>query len=323
MSKVGYGLLGVGKLTCKTLIPAFKFCQNSRLVALGTRDVNTARAKLKDLPPEVMLGSYEEVLNHPEVDVVYVVLPNHLHAQWSIKALQLGKAVLCEKPLCLSLNELNAMQNAAKMANKPLAEAFMYRFHPQHKKVKEILDSGVLGELRLFRAQFSYFLDDPSNIRLKPECGGGALMDVGCYLLDSLLWLSERKIEKYSMFQKMNECGIDSSTSIQLQLEKGLQAQLFCSTNSPREHTMVWIGEKGWLEIPEAYVPASNKQVHLNLKTEKGHEVIKIDGCHTYALQMEHFSKNILLGCQSKEGDPLFINTTLYKTMDQLVLGHD
>lgn len=315
MQKVGYGILGVGKLTSKSLVSAFKFCKHSKLVALGSRDVAKARKKVKDADG-IFWGSYDEVLAHPDVQVVYVALPNHLHAKWAIKAMQQGKAVLCEKPICTSLCELEDMISVSKQTNQLLADGFMYRFHPQHQKVKEILDSGILGELQLFKAQFSYHLTDPHNIRLKPECHGGALNDVGCYLLDSLLWLSNSSIESFQIDQKEVQSGIDESTALQIKMNSGLIAQLFCSTKSPRINFYQWVGEKGTLEVPQAYIPASGKPVHLILKTESGQEVIKVPGVNQYALQMDHFSLNYDSREHFVKKEPLEVHQALYRALE-------
>ena len=293
-NKVKYGLLGVGKLTSKSLIPAFKFCESSELVALGSQNIKSAKEKVKSSPEDIFWGSYEEVLNHPEVQVIYIVLPNHLHKKWTIQAMQAGKAVLCEKPLCMNKMEFEEIQLAAQHTGQIFREAFMYRFHPQYKKVFEILNSGVLGKLQLFRAQFSYHLTDASNIRLKTECGGGALMDVGCYLLDSLLWLSGQKVKKSSIFSQKEENGTDQSTSLMLEMELGLQAQLFCSTRSSRIHQIQIFGENGSLEIPQAYIPAAGKQVHLILKSDQGQEVTKLKGVNQYSAQLDDFSRHFM-----------------------------
>lgn len=316
MAKVGFGLLGVGKLTSKSLIPAFKFCDQAELVALGTRDGVETKKKIKNIDSDIFFGSYEEVIHHPKVEVVYIVLPNHMHAEWSIKAMKAGKAVLCEKPVSLSFSELNKMKGVAKENDVLFSEAFMYRFHDQHRKVQEILKSQTLGKLQLIKAQFSYPLKDRQNIRLKPECGGGALNDVGCYLLDSLLWHSGRKIIESSIHCVKNGDGLDISTSLQLKLEEGLLAQLFCSTNAPRENSMTFIGEKGSLALPNAYIPASGKQVHLILKTESGQEILKVKGSNNYTRQMDHFSKVFKEKGSFFEGDSLFLRESLHKSLD-------
>jgi predicted dehydrogenase len=317
LEKVGYGILGVGKLTSKTLIPAFQFCEHSKLVALGSRNPEKAQLKVRGAE-DVFCGSYEEVIAHPQVQVVYVVLPNHLHAEWSIKAMELGKAVLCEKPICTSGQELDKMRSVSQKTGQLLAEAFMYRFHPQHQKVLEILSSGVLGELQLFKAQFSYQLNDPNNIRLKADCYGGALMDVGCYLLDALLRLSGSEISTFHIDQKSSPHGTDQNSAIQVKMNSGLLAQLFCSTSSPRANFYHWIGERGSLEVPQAFIPASGKQVNLILKTEAGQQVIKIPGVNQYALQIDGFSEKVLKKENFVKKDPLYLNGSLHKALDLL-----
>lgn len=317
MEKVGYGILGVGKLTSKMLIPAFRFCENSKLVALGSRGIAKAKSKVKG-QEDIFWGDYDEVISHPDVQVVYVVLPNHLHAEWSIKAMKKGKAVLCEKPMVTSMNEFDGVLSVSQQTGQLLAEAFMYRFHPQHQRVRKILSSGILGDLQLFRAQFSYHLEDPDNIRLKPDCHGGALMDVGCYLLDALLWLSGLEVSSFHLDQKISEYGTDENSAIQISMSSGLQAQLFCSTRSPRENSCEWIGDKGRLQAPQAFIPASGKQVNLILKTETGQEIIKIPGVNSYALQMDHFSRQFLSGEKFEKSDLLFTNQSLHKMLDLL-----
>jgi len=319
LPKLGVGILGVGKLSCKTLIPAFKFCDEVKLVALGSRNPIRAKSKIKAKETDLFFGSYDEVLSHSEVQIVYIVLPNHLHAEWSIKAMNQGKAVLCEKPLCMNLLEMEKIKEASNATGQLFAEAFMYRFHPQHQKVKEILASGVLGELQLFRAQFSYFLDDPTNIRLKPDCGGGALRDVGCYLIDSLLWLSGKEVSSLVATKKVGETGTDESTCIQVDVSGGLKAQLFCSTRSSRENWYSLVGEFGSIDVPQAYIPASGKQVCLILKTPRGQEAIKVPGVNTYATQMDEFSKCVARGKDISIGDPLYFNEALHHSLHKII----
>ena len=182
MSKVRWGVLSTAKIGTEKVIPAMQQCAYGEVVAIASRDKQRAEDAAKNLGIGIVHDSYDALLADPNVDAIYNPLPNHLHVPWSIKAIEANKHVLCEKPIALNVAEAITLQKAA--AAKPelkVMEAFMYRFHPQWLRVKELLGTGYIGELRTIQTFFSYFNNDPDNIRNDASIGGGGLMDIGCY----------------------------------------------------------------------------------------------------------------------------------------------
>src|ERR1051325_4538638 len=177
---LNWGLLSTARIN-RALITPLRASKRNKLVAVGSRSQETAEAYAKEKKIERAYGSYDALLADPDIDVIYNPLPNHLHAEWTIKAMAAGKHVLCEKPLALSVDEVEAIKAAAQKYGRVVAEAFMYRHHPQTLKVQELVKSGSLGTLKLIRGSFSFVLTHEGDVRLKPEWGGGSIWDVGCY----------------------------------------------------------------------------------------------------------------------------------------------
>ena len=177
-----WGLLSTARIN-KALIPPLRLSKRNTLLAVASRSQEKADAYAREQKIKRAYGSYEALLADPEIDVIYNPLPNHLHAEWSIKAVEAGKHVLCEKPLALSLAEVDAMAAAAGKTGKIIAEAFAYRAHPHMRKVKEIVNSGKLGKIKMVHGSFTFVMTKQDDIRWDPDMGGGALWDIGCYPL--------------------------------------------------------------------------------------------------------------------------------------------
>lgn len=182
MNEVRWGVLGTANIGMQKVLPAMQRGEHCEIVAIASRDEATARAAAVQLGIPKAYGSYEALLADPDIDAIYNPLPNHLHVPWAIRAIEAGKHVLCEKPIALSAAEAEELVAAAsRYPHLKVMEAFMYRFHPQWRRAKEIVMSGGVGELRTIDSFFSYHNDDPANIRNRAEVGGGGLMDIGCY----------------------------------------------------------------------------------------------------------------------------------------------
>src|SRR3990172_2137566 len=177
---LGWGLLSTARIN-RALIPPLRASKRSKLVAVASRTAKGAQAYAHKWRIPRAYASYEAMLDEADIDVIYNSLPNHLHAEWTIKAAQAGKHVLCEKPLALSVEEVDAMTAAARQAGVVVAEAFMYRHHTQTLKVKELVESGAVGNVRLVRGSFTFMISRQDDVRLDPAMGGGCLWDVGCY----------------------------------------------------------------------------------------------------------------------------------------------
>lgn len=180
MKKIRWGLLSTANIN-RRLIPAIRMSARGELAAVASRSQASADAYAAEWEIPQAFGSYQAMLDSDAVDAVYIGLPNHLHAEWSIKAMQAGKHVLCEKPFVLTMDEMDEMMAVSQQTGMALAEAFMYRHHPQTKIVGEWVKEGRLGDIVLVRGHFSFMLENPENVRLVPEWGGGSLWDVGIY----------------------------------------------------------------------------------------------------------------------------------------------
>ena len=184
MKRIRWGVLSTARIGTETVIPAMQLGEYCTVAAIASRQLEKAQAAARKLDIKKAYGSYEELLSDPDIDAVYIPLPNHLHVPWTIKALNAGKHVLCEKPIGLSAAEAQKLLSVArKFPRLKVMEAFMYRHHPQWQWAKQKVNEGKIGEVRTIQSFFSYYNNDPDNIRNKADIGGGGLMDIGCYCI--------------------------------------------------------------------------------------------------------------------------------------------
>ena len=182
--KVRWGVLSTANIGVAKVLPAMKQGEYCEMLGIASRNLEKARAVADKLGFAKAYGSYEELLADPEIEAVYIPLPNHLHVPWSIKALEAGKHLLCEKPIGLSSEEAQELMDASKMhPDLKIMEAFMYRHHPKWQRARQLVREGAIGELRTIQSLFAYYNDDPNNIRNMADIGGGGLMDIGCYCI--------------------------------------------------------------------------------------------------------------------------------------------
>jgi D-xylose 1-dehydrogenase (NADP+, D-xylono-1,5-lactone-forming) len=290
---LNWGLLSTANIN-RALIKPLNASKRNKLLAVGSRNQTTAEDYARQWKIPRAHGSYEALINDPEIDVIYNSLPNHLHAEWSIKALQAGKHVLCEKPFALSQAEAKAMISASRKTGKVLAEAFMYRHHPQTLKVKEMVDGGQLGELQAVKGVFTFTLNGENDIRSKKETGGGSIWDVGCYPISfARTIIGAEPIEVFG-WQVMGAGGADVSFFGQIRFPNEIYAQFDSGFQSPfRAHVEV-IGSKGTLNIPEPFKPGRNEKIYVS-RSERT-ETIKIRGQELYIGEVEDMADAILLG---------------------------
>jgi D-xylose 1-dehydrogenase (NADP+, D-xylono-1,5-lactone-forming) len=291
--KLRWGLLSTAKINAALFKPLAKSKRNT-LFAVGSRSEENAQAYAAEHGIPRAHGSYEALLADPEVDVIYNSLPNHLHAEWTIKALEAGKHVLCEKPFALTLAEVDAMSEAAQRTGKALAEAFMYRTHPQTFKVKEIIDSGKIGKILLVKSGFTFTFNRPGNYRLDPAFGGGALWDIGCYPVSyARTMLGLEPLEVFG-WQATGESGIDESFSGQMRFPGDVHAQFDCGFRGPFRAFIEIVGEYGTLEIPSPF--HAGKKAEILLTRDGKTKTIEIKGQQQYLGEVEDMADAILLG---------------------------
>jgi len=288
-----WGLLSTAYIT-KALLDPLRTSKRNRLLAVASRSQGKAGEYARKNKVKRAYGSYADLLADPDIDVIYNPLPNHLHAEWTIKAVQAGKHVLCEKPLALSLAEVDAMSAAAEKYGKVVAEAFMYRTHPQTLKVQEIVASGKLGKVKLVRGSYTYPGTDPDDYRWKPEMGGGGLWDVGCYPLSyTRALLGAEPLEVFG-WQVTGPTGVDELFTAQLHFPDDVYAQFDCSVKIPYHVFMEIVGDEATLIIPKPFNPGMKETLYLTRggKVEK----IVVKGTGSYIGEVEDIADAILLG---------------------------
>jgi len=293
---LNWGLLSTARIN-HALIPPLRVSKRNRLLAVGSRSQESADRYAGEWKIPRAHGSYESLLADPEIDVIYNPLPNHLHAEWTIKAVEAGKHVLCEKPLALSVEEVDAIQAAARKHGRVVAEAFMYRHHPQTLKVQELVKNGSLGTLKLIRGAFSYVLSGAGNVRLNPEWGGGSIWDVGCYPISyARTVVGELPLEVFG-WQVTGESGIDDSFSGQMRFADDIHAQFYSSFVTQFHVFMEIVGSEGTLNIPNPFKPGVGAKITITRGDKV--ETVRIKGQELYIGEVEDMADAILLGKDS------------------------
>lgn len=273
-----FALLGYGNHAQKAIIPAFK---NSSIAEIS--HVSTSKS--------AEFRSYQDAIESSEIDSVFIALPNSIHPHWTTQALAAGKNVICEKPLCYNSEQANEIIASQKKSNTKLLEAFMYRFHPQHKIVKKMLSDGIIGAPRLYQAHFHYYLDNFENIRMNPELGGGALLDVGCYLIDSCLFLFQDRIKEITGNWIINKrANVDEFTTATLKFGSGMIANLTCGSRLTRQSSYCIYGELGKITVRNAFKIPKNKKGLIVLEKINGEKTeFFSEPADHYQLMIEEF----------------------------------
>ena len=295
--QLNWGLLSTAKIN-QALIKPLNASKRTRLLAVASRSQSSADAYAREWKIPRSHGSYEALLADPEIDIVYNSLPNHLHAEWTIKAFRAGKHVLCEKPIALSLAEVDEMIRTTKETGKVLAEAFMYRHHAQTLKVKEIIDSGILGKLQVIKGAFTFTLTREGNYRQIKEMGGGSIWDVGCYPISfARMIVGGEPVEVFG-WQVEGPGGSDDSFIGQMRFANGVHAQFDSGFKSPFRSFMEIVGSEAVLKISVPFKP----QVKSELILVRGgvEEKIKISGTELYLGEVEDMCNAILFNTPTR-----------------------
>jgi predicted dehydrogenase len=297
--KVRWGILGAANIAIKSVIPAMQLSENCEIYAIASRDLETAKKIANDLNIPKYYGSYKDLLKDPSIEAVYIPLPNHLHTEWTMKAAEAGKHVLCEKPLGMNAAEVRKLIEVREKTGVKIQEAFMVRTHPKWLAVRDLVKSGRIGNLNAISMFFSYFNVDKSNIRNKIEVGGGALMDIGCYCVNlSRFIFDDEPIRVSSLIERDSETKIDKLTSAMLKFPRG-HATFTCSTQLVPYQRMQIIGTKGRIEveIPVNLPPESPTRIFIDDGSDlygKNVETIEFRAVDKFMIQSELFSKAIL-----------------------------
>jgi D-xylose 1-dehydrogenase (NADP+, D-xylono-1,5-lactone-forming) len=292
---VRWGIVSTADIN-RLVIPPAQASSKVDLVAVASRDAARAEEYAATWNIPRSYGSYEALLEDPDIEAVYISLPNNLHCEWSIRAVDAGKHVLCEKPMAPRASEVEQAFDAAESAGRFLAEAFMYRHNPQAKRLRELVDDGAIGDLRLVRSCFSYSLFDAENIRLRTDVEGGSLMDVGCYCVSGSRLLAGEP-ETVVGQQYVGPSGTDWVFTGLMRFPGDVFAQFDSGTTLPDRDELEVIGSEGSLFLDD---PWHARTPVIELRRSGGVERIELEPVDSYGLELENLSDAI-----RGEGEPL------------------
>lgn len=291
-TKLRWGVLGYARIAQNAFIPALLKSGNGLFHAVASRDPQKREECRKRFNPTKIFASYEELMNDPNIHAIYIPLPNGLHKEWVIRGAEQGKHILCEKPLALNGVECREMAEACRQNGVRLTEAFMYRYSPKLRKVREILAGGELGEIKAVHASFSFLLDREDDYRWDPAQGGGALYDVGCYPVNFIGMVTGA--EPVSMSVEYEEHrGVDRALSAVLKYESGIIATLQCGMNAHFQNDATIVGTRGVLKVPQPFL---GKTGTMTLTTGGGSQTVRAGWVDPYQREIEDFGEVVLSG---------------------------
>ncbi|PLS03739.1 Gfo/Idh/MocA family protein [Neobacillus cucumis] len=318
--KIKWGILSTAQIAVEKLIPAIQRSTNGQVYAIASSSGKAKLAAEKFQIP-VFYESYDELLADPAIDAVYIPLPNNMHYEWTIKAAKAKKHILCEKPAALEAEQVAEMISVCKQNGVMFMEGFMYRFHPQHQKVKDLIKDKAIGDVKLMRAFFSFFMEErEGNIRLNADLGGGALFDIGCYCVNSLRYIVEEEPLSLKILSETNQDGVDTSAAGVLLFPNHVLATFACSFDADSKDEYEIVGTNGTIRVPYAYRPdlQSGRGVVQLVKDGELTEFM-IEG-DQYRLEVEHFADCILSNQEPiYSGENSYNNLKVIQTLYQLL----
>ncbi|MDD1608084.1 MAG: Gfo/Idh/MocA family oxidoreductase [Methylococcaceae bacterium] len=304
-SKLRWGILGAARIN-ERLMPAIVGASNAELVAIASRRTGAAAQTLAQYAPQqqnvCIYNDREALLNDPNIDAVYIPLANYEHAEWALRAIRQGKHVLCEKPMALSLAAIESIYLASREHNVKVMEGFMYRFHPQHTRVQELIQSGLIGEVRSIRSSFSFMMRPARMYRLAESVdnGGGAMWDIGCYAIHVARLFFDQQPISVTALSKHVESGADITTSGIIDFGDGKFAHFDFSFERARRCEYEIIGTKGGIKCHNVWAMPTDIPV-ISWWTEDGQqEEEQLPPANHFQLEIEHFSQ-----CVLEDTDPL------------------
>jgi predicted dehydrogenase len=297
MTKLRFGILSTARIGITKVIPAMQRGTRTQVTAIASRTLESAKGAADRLGIPAAFGSYEELLASTEIDAVYIPLPNPLHVPWSMKALEAGKHVLCEKPIGLTTAEAQSLLDAAARFPKlKIMEAFMYRHHPQWQKAKDIVRNGGIGRIRTIQTFFSYYNDDAGNIRNRTDFGGGALLDIGCYCISlSRFLLNAEPIRVLGQVERDPRFGTDTITSGILEFGEATSTFTCGTLLAPFQRVQI-VGDTGRIEIEIPFNAPPDRPCRLWHQHPGGADELIFPVCDQYTIQGDLFAAAVLDG---------------------------
>jgi predicted dehydrogenase len=289
-----WGILGCARISRRGLIPGIQQSQSGSLLAIASRDGSTARGWADEFGIKKAYGSYETLLADPEIDAVYIPLPNELHRPWVEKAADSGKHILCEKPLALNAVEAEAMVEYCHSRKVLLMEAFMWPHQPRSREVRDRVESGEIGDLRLIRSSFSFSIE-PDDWRLDPKRGGGALWDIGTYGVSTARYFSREEPERIRATAFFGPSGVDMSLTAELRFPSGVIGLIDCSFEQPFRCAYELVGTGGSFIVPDAYLPPEEPTATLYGMDDQP-QTLTFAGTNQYAMMVDAFARSVASG---------------------------
>ena len=299
MQTIRWGVLGVAKIATTKVVPAMQRGRFTTVTAIASRDRAKAAAAAAQLGIPTAYGSYDELIADPDIDAIYIPLPNHLHVPWTTRAAERGKHVLCEKPIALGAAEARQLLAVRDRTGVKIQEAFMIRTHPQWIQARALIENGRIGEVRAMLGCFSYFNDNPANIRNIPAFGGGGLMDIGCYLINTSRFVFGREPSRVmGLIDRDPALKVDRMTSMMLDFD-GAHVVGTCSTQMTPYQTIHVLGTRGRIDIEIPFNAPPDRPCRLSLDSGVdlfggGSQQFETEICDQYTIQGDLFSKAIL-----------------------------
>ncbi len=314
--RVNWGVISCARIADGAVIPGIKASSNGRLYAISGKTESKLRDFEKRHNPQKAYDSYEALLADPNVDAVYIPLPNSMHLEWVVKAAESGKHILCEKPLSLTVEQVKEMQAACEKNGVLLMEAFAYRHNPAIIKVKELLDQGVIGKPALIEGHFSFLPGDENDIRLQKDLGGGSLYDVGSYPINLFRYLTGKQPEEICAQAMMHpKTGVDTNACVVYSYGDGLLGMIHCSFDAVFMNGFTIAGDKGIIEYPGLYHATGHIPIRILrqdpvVQPMQQEEIVRVNCQDNYMLEVEQFGRCILNGEKPR--------LSLEETMDNL-----
>lgn len=298
MQKLRWGILSTAKIGVEKVIPGMQKSDLLEVCAIASRDKNKAESAAKSLNIPVAYDSYDALINAPDIDVIYNPLPNHMHVEWTSKAIAAGKHVLCEKPLFLHQTDAEALIALRNKHQVKVGEAFMVKSHPQWQRAKAIINSGMLGGIKMYQGTFSYFNSDPENIRNIAEYGGGALWDIGCYpVMTSRYLFGENPSRVLASLQLDERFQTDVLSSVLMDFPSGIKAQFVVSTQAAAYQRVHVLGSEKELELTIPFNAPTDRPTKLRVNSADILQQSEVEellpACDQYQLQAEDFCRAI------------------------------
>ncbi len=299
--KLRWGILSTAKIGHRAVIPAIQQSRNGVVAAIASRDLATAQNAADALNIPRAFGSYDAMLTSSEIDAVYIPLPNNLHKEWTIRAAEAGKHILCEKPFALNTAEVKQMIAAAQEHHVVLMEAFMYRFHPQFTRVRQLIAEGAIGQVRTIRSAFCYTMGRPNDIRINKELGGGALMDVGCYCVNMARLITGTEPLTVQASAEFGATQVDLAFAAVMRFPDDVLAVFDCNFRSDYTEWLQIQGTSGRLEIPRPIKPSGATAEIILRQGETADAAARtttftVPAANHYTLMCEHFADVVLNG---------------------------